>query len=201
MTVYFLKNKASGKIYIGATRGNYLHRVRAHLGRYHMRGSQLSKDIGRLGKENFEYGVVANCVSLEDLQHTERENIENLPVSLRYNRNIQGIPMLSGTRAAKIRTARTGKNQTQATKDKISKSKIGKNIWPNGRPIDQVMPAVLASARASSKRVKCIETNKIFRSLTEAAREMGLSKSGISGVCLMNRKKCRGYTFKYLCKE
>lgn len=48
------------------------------------------------------------------------------------------------------------------------------------------------------KKVKCVELNKVFDSMTEAAKELGLANcSHISGCCRGERKTCGGYHWKY----
>lgn len=52
--------------------------------------------------------------------------------------------------------------------------------------------------KAKSLKVKCIETNQVFDSMTTAAKEMGLQKSGISRVCLGKQKTTGGYHWEMI---
>lgn len=52
--------------------------------------------------------------------------------------------------------------------------------------------------KAQSLKVRCVEKNQIFDSITIAAKEMGLQKSGISRVCLGKQKTCGGYHFSFV---
>jgi len=44
----------------------------------------------------------------------------------------------------------------------------------------------------------CIETQEVFRSITEAAKKMNLNRTGICNVLSGRNKTTKGYTFKYL---
>lgn len=49
-----------------------------------------------------------------------------------------------------------------------------------------------------SKKVLCVETNKIYNSMKEAERDLGCDHSHISAVCRGKRKTCGGYHWKYI---
>ena len=51
------------------------------------------------------------------------------------------------------------------------------------------------------KRVFCFESGKIFPSIQEAARELGVSAGNIVAVCKGERKQTGGYHFRYAEKE
>ena len=48
-----------------------------------------------------------------------------------------------------------------------------------------------------SKKICCIETNRIFNSITQAAKELGLKKGNISAVCRGIQKTCGGFHWRY----
>lgn len=54
------------------------------------------------------------------------------------------------------------------------------------------------NCEALSKKVKCIETGKIYLSAQEAGRQTGLDNSGISKCCRGTYKKCGGFKWCYL---
>ena len=49
-----------------------------------------------------------------------------------------------------------------------------------------------------SKPIRCVETNKEYRSIKEAAEDIGANRSGITNILTGRRKTCRGLTFVYL---
>ena len=56
----------------------------------------------------------------------------------------------------------------------------------------------LKSLESSNKEIYCFQNGKTYKSLTLAAKELGLYKSNICKVCKGKRKSTGGYTFKYL---
>lgn len=50
----------------------------------------------------------------------------------------------------------------------------------------------------NSKKVKCINSDKVYSSITEAARELNLGISTISDVCRGNVSQAYGLTFKFI---
>ena len=53
----------------------------------------------------------------------------------------------------------------------------------------------------NNKRVRCIETGKIYESGAECAREMGLDASHISKVCRGISKSHKGFHFEFVIEE
>ena len=53
----------------------------------------------------------------------------------------------------------------------------------------------------NNKKVRCIETGKIFESGAECAREMGLDASHISKVCRGVSKSHKGFHFEFVIEE
>lgn len=51
---------------------------------------------------------------------------------------------------------------------------------------------------SSGKPVRCVETNQIFDSAKEAARQLNLCSSGVSAVCRGEYKTFHGYHFEYI---
>lgn len=48
------------------------------------------------------------------------------------------------------------------------------------------------------KKIECIELNKIFDSLTQASKELGISGSNISRVCNGKRSQAGGFRWRYI---
>ena len=57
--------------------------------------------------------------------------------------------------------------------------------------------AVAKRSKNCRKKVYCHQTNKVYNSITEASRELGLSNSKVGEVCKGNIKQTKGYTFEY----
>lgn len=76
----------------------------------------------------------------------------------------------------KMRKAKIGKKATQETKNKMSESQ--KHI--------------------GCKKVICLETNIVFKSVSECSRQMNISNGCISSVCRGVRKSAKGFHFLFL---
>lgn len=198
MIVYYLENKITGEMYIGATHHTIWYRVRAHLNLYHSKTSRLSKSVTEYGKENFAYGVLHKCSSQEEMHLKEKEEISKVPKNLLFNKIKSGIPRLSKTRAEKIGLAHLGMKHSEESKKKMRDSKIGKSNWPNGRPVEQIRPAIEASAKKRSIPIVCLNNGKIYKSSTEAANDLGLVRSTVHQVANGKRTSCFGYKFRRL---
>ena len=69
------------------------------------------------------------------------------------------------------------------TRQKMSKSKLGKHYSPN--------------TEFPKKKIICIETQIIYESIAEAQRKTGINHSHISETCNGKRKTSGGYHWKY----
>lgn len=88
---------------------------------------------------------------------------------------------------AKISAAGIGKIVSDATRAKLSALHKGKKKNPD---------AVAKMAASKSKAILCLNNNENYSSISEAARQLGLSQSKISDVCLGKAKHTKGYIFK-----
>lgn len=81
----------------------------------------------------------------------------------------------------------------QITKEMREKAKIG--YLKNKKQILQKIKL------AVEKPIKCIETEKIYKSITTAATELQINPSNISAVCKGKLKSAGGYHWKYIDKK
>lgn len=58
--------------------------------------------------------------------------------------------------------------------------------------------AIKKWANARKKKVRCIELNIVFNSITEAGEKLGINFSNISAVCKGKRETCGGYHWEYV---
>ncbi len=54
-----------------------------------------------------------------------------------------------------------------------------------------------APAKGRVRKVKCVETGKVYESAAEAGRQTGVSASGISACCRSSQKTAGGYRWVY----
>lgn len=85
-----------------------------------------------------------------------------------------------------------GKHRSEETKRKLSEANKGK-----GRPRSKKEKPIKLTY-GHSPLIKCIETNQIFKTATNAAKELNIHTPGhIRSVCSGNRKSCGGYHFEF----
>lgn len=76
MIIYYIKNKINNKMYIGQTVYSLKRRIKGHLQCVRLgRDRKLYNAIKKYGWDNFEYGIICNCQTLEELNQKETEYI------------------------------------------------------------------------------------------------------------------------------
>lgn len=90
-----------------------------------------------------------------------------------------------------------GKCHTDETKRKISEANKGRPSSLKGKKVPK---EIVDKMKKNSKRVSiiCLENGKIFDSMGDCAREMGLGVGNISKVCRGKIKKTGGFSFKII---
>lgn len=93
--------------------------------------------------------------------------------------------------------------------EKLSKSKkgdlnpnYGKSTWGKGKKYNEehrknISLGQLSANLPTRKPVKCLETNQIFKSATEASKFLGMERSTVSKSIRINCK-CGGFTWVYI---
>jgi len=74
--IYKATNKINGKIYIGQTVKSLDKRMKRHIRDTKRLNTYFSRALKKYGKENFEWKIIVECNSLEELNKTEVEMIE-----------------------------------------------------------------------------------------------------------------------------
>lgn len=55
-----------------------------------------------------------------------------------------------------------------------------------------------SNRKTHGKKVRCIETGKVYEVISDASKEMGIERRNISAVCRHKRKSVCGYTWEYV---
>lgn len=147
MLIYQLTNKLNGKSYIGQTVQTLEHRVRGH--RTHKRRSAIGNAVKKYGIESFDQRILLYAGSHEELDYyeeqliarlnTQRPNGYNIKLGGNVHRGMAHTPEA----IEKIRQASTGRLHSEATKQKISQTRIEKGF--------RHTPEVLAQISAKMK--------------------------------------------------
>lgn len=89
----------------------------------------------------------------------------------------------------KISMKLKGKPISGKTRKKMSEARKGKKVSEH---------VILAMTEATSKKVLCIETGEVYKSISEAGRQLGISFKAISNVCRGKAKTSGGYHWEYV---
>lgn len=214
--IYKITNKINGKVYIGQSI-DIESRIKDHFykkysdnKRYH---GVIDKEIRKIGVDNFSWEVLKEC-SREELNYYEKYYI-----SL-YNSLIDGYNIKSGgsslynsqeRKVINIDTLEIYNSSTECSKKlNISQGDIvrvcnhlhGQIKGYHFMYLDEYEKSGYIEYKpikntGKPKKVKCIETGRIFESAHDAGRKMNLNFRLISSVCNGKRKTTGGYHFIY----
>ena len=187
----------NGKIYIGITSRNPLHRW--NNGKGYKTNKHLYNAIKKYGWENFNHDIIASEISKEDAQMLEIELIKkyrsNQP-TFGYNNSVGGegkngfIPTIE-TRN-KIREKLKGTHRPDEVKLKLSLSHTGKHLS------DEHKEKIRNSCKnINGKAVLCVTTGVLYPSATVAALKTGISRSGITACCRGETNYCKNMSWVY----
>lgn len=217
-TVYQHKNKINGKVYIGITCQTPEKRW-GEGGRNYKSSPHFYSAIQKYGRDNFEHNILYADLTREEACSKEQELIklynsinplygyncttggesfvlndlarENKSKSMIGNKNALGHPC-SEEKRKKISEAQKGRIFSEEQKEKMSKA--AKN-----RPRVPCSNATKESIRAASHKrpVYCEELDKVFESVQECSRELGIPATNITKLCNGRGKTLNGYHLKY----
>lgn len=125
---------------------------------------------------------IPNIDNLPQINHKDENKLNNYYTNLewctsKYNNNY-------GTRNKRIaeKESITKKGRHFSVDTEFKKGHSG---WTKG-----------VSNYYSAKKVKCVELNKIYNSITDASRDLGIAVQNICRSCKTNYR-ARGYKFEY----
>ena len=154
------------------------------------------------GREDLGTGTLCNQTNGGDGCNgwkASRETIERMKVAAK----IRGTAMLNTPEIIEKRAnSMRSKKRTDEQKERLS-------AWQRGIPKSKhLIEKMVATMRlpenveksrnqTNCKKVICIETEIVYRSAAEAARQLNIARSGISQCCLGTKKQYRSLTFKF----
>ena len=144
--------------------------------------------IAKYNSMNREYGY--NSTSGGDIFVMNEETKQKISQNLMGNKNGLGHPC-SEEKKKKISEAQKGRYLTEEHKQKLSEA-AKKRHTPCSEQVKENI------RKASHKKpVYCEELNKVFESVQECSRQLGIPATNISKLCNGRGKTLKGYHLKY----
>lgn len=219
-TIYIHKDKTDGKVYIGLTKQKPESRWGHNGINYKDKCPHFWNAIEYYGWDNFEHIIYASGLTREEAATLEKKLIaeykaqnrefgynileggaapsippevrEKMSKAMMGNKNGLGKPC-SEEKKKKISDALKGRTFTEEHKRHISEAKMGVSTGP----CSPEKRANIIKNKKDKKTIRCIETNQIYESIHECARQLGLSATAICAVCRGRHKTTGGYHFEY----
>lgn len=215
-TVYQHKNKINGKIYIGITMQKPEQRWRH--GEGYKSSPHFYAAIQKYGWDNFEHNILFQNLTKEDACQKEQELIikfnsmnrkygynstsggdifimndetkQKISKAMMGNKNGLGHPC-SEEKKKKISETQKGRKLTEEHKQKLSEAAKKRHTPCSEQAKENIRKA------SHKKSVYCEELNKIFESVQECSRQLGIPATNISKLCKGRGKTLKGYHLKY----
>ena len=216
--VYKHTNKINNKVYIGITSRNANERW-GNNGINYKNSSYFYSAIQKYGWDNFNHEILFTGLTKDDACNKEIELIafykssdkafgynmttggecchmteeakQKLSKALMGNKNGFGKPC-SKEKAEKISKAQLGKKVTEETRLKQSIAASKRHV-----PCSDSKKIKLQNSYPKMKKVYCLETNTIYKSVQECARQLNLQATLVSKVCKGKSLTTGGYHLKY----
>lgn len=207
-TVYVLISKTTKKLYVGVTRLNP--EIRFNRGEGYKHNKEFYNIIKQYGWEDIEQNLFARNLTYSEAFNMEQILIRELrkeTPSLVCNRDAGGEHGRHCEETKEIlREANLGRIVTEEAKEKIRAARAKQVFSPEalakrgekmrGRKMSSEFCKRLGER--SSKPVKCLENGIIYPSVTKAAEELNVSKSGITQQIKGVYKHAKGLHFEYV---
>ena len=215
-TVYQHKNKINGKVYIGITSQKPEQRWRN--GEGYKSSPHFYSAIQKYGWDNFEHNILFveltkeqaclkeqelikefnsmnrkygyNSTSGGDIFVMNEETKQKISQALMGNQNNLGHSC-SEEKKKKISEAQKGRKFTEEHKQKLSEAAKNRHV-----PCSEEKKQTLKE-KSHKNPVYCEELNKVFESVQECGRQLGIPATNISKLCKGRGKTLKGYHLRY----
>ena len=215
--VYQHKNKINGKVYIGITSQKPEQRWGSQ-GCNYKSSPHFYSAIQKYGWDNFEHNILFveltkeqaclkeqelikeynsmnrefgyNSTSGGDIFTMNEETKQKISQAMMGNQNNLGHPC-SEEKKKKISNAQKGREFTEKHKQKLSEAAKNRHV-----PCSEEKKQILKE-KSHKKPVYCEELDKIFESVQECGRQLGIPATNISKLCNGRGKTLKGYHLRY----
>lgn len=214
-TVYIHTNMTNGKRYVGITCKKPERRW-GHQGSGYKTQQLFWRAIQKYGWDNFDHEIFASKLTKDEACNIEVILIEKLQTNdPKYGYNYErGGRCHTNESRRKIGDSELGskhhyfgKHRSEETKKKISESLTGENHYWYGKHLpDETKRKISESSKGRKKApnagtqplpIKCIETQIVYSSTAEAARQLGICHSGITSALKGRRNSAGGFHWQY----
>lgn len=164
----------SGKVYIGIAK-DIKHRWRAN-GNGYKGSTRFHNAIIKYGWDAFQHEILYSNLSREDACKLEIELINKYnSTDIRYGYNLE-----SGGNSPTV---------SEETRQKLREINIG---HPVSREVREKMSEI------KSKKVVCVETGEVFKSVKDAAEKLKICRSSVGRCANGKASTANGYHFRFL---
>lgn len=183
--VYIHTNKVNNKTYIGITCKSPKDRWRG--GANYKHNVYFNNAIMKYGWDNFEHIIFA-----ENLSNDEAHKIERSLIALwKSNKRQYGYNLSSGGESS-----HSGCKHSSETREYLRQINLG-----NNNPRCRVKRKEIVANKPKTKQVYCVELDKVFSSIQQAADLFNIEASNISKCCKGMRYTAGKMHWKYINKE
>ena len=207
--IYLIMNNKTGKTYVGKTSQEYPKREMEH---FRLKDhSPIDDAIRAEGKENFSIKIYKKCSTIEDLDKAEMEIMSLLRkegielYNVYYGKGQHQVILTKGKEKYIYPNVTYVSNLTGYTAQTIREA--CNNNWimrgfryawadQKGHAIEHFIKEFINPIQRRNtgrNKVRCIETGKIYNSIVEAARDVGVHPATLSKVFSGLRKRSGGY--------
>lgn len=216
-TVYQHKNKINGKVYVGITSQKPEQRWGSQ-GCNYKSSPHFYSATQKYGWDNFEHNILFtgltkeqaclkeqelikefnsmnreygyNSTSGGDMFVMNKETKQKISQALMGNQNNLGHPC-SEEKKKKISEAQKGREFTEEHKQKLSEAAKNRHV-----PCSEGKKQTLKE-KSHKKPVYCEELDKVFESVQECGRQLGIPATNITKLCNGRGKTLKGYHLRY----
>ena len=206
--IYIIIHRKTGCVYIGQTQQRLKSRILQHCNQH---DQFIDRIIRAEGTDAFEVGVLDFCNSTNELNEREQFWIRyfNCTIPHGFNSKKLVFPLPGPVNCRQVlcienntvyKSASDAARQLGLSGSKISLVCNGKRHITGGlhfvfvnNPNDEAKKFIW-----KKRRVLCIETNVIYDSIADAAKQIGISSTMISKVCNGKNKTTHGLNFVFV---
>ena len=220
--IYCIENIINNKKYIGQSvdvDGRWS-KHQSCLNKDNHDNDYLQHSWDKYGKENFKFYILEYCEKDElDEKEIYYMNLYNT-MNREYGYNLKSGGQMTNQLSEEVRNKISESNKkvyensdlrktrsidalNQWANPEIKKKIMGENNGMYGKHHSEESRRKMSENKKGkpSKRkipVLCVELNRVFQSMTDAANEIGCIASGISNVCRGKQKTCAGYHWQFI---